>query len=88
MAAVESRPRIEDDRLACGDIFNNDLLVNPGDLDRAEWAFPHLALAGGSGDRGCQEILRTAEFVVLAKAGTQEQATEIPGFPLLRERRI
>ena len=30
----------------------------------------------------------TAQFVVPAEAGTQEQATEIPGFPLSRERRI
>ena len=37
------------------------------------------------GFRGCQQILRTAKFVVPAKAGTQEQATEIPGFPLARE---
>src|SRR5213593_3902784 len=28
------------------------------------------------------------QFVVPAKAGTQEQVTEIPGFPLSRERRI
>src|SRR6266851_5599288 len=42
----------------------------------------------GPGLRGCQEILRTGKFVVPAKAGTQEQATEIPGFPLSRERRV
>ena len=35
--------------------------------------------------RGCQEILRTVKLVVPAKAGTQEQAAEIPGFPLSRE---
>jgi hypothetical protein len=34
---------------------------------------------------GCQQILRTVKFVVPAKAGTQEQAAEIPGFPLSRE---
>jgi hypothetical protein len=34
---------------------------------------------------GCQKILRTAKFFVPAKAGTQEQATETPGFPLSRE---
>ena len=34
---------------------------------------------------GCQQISRTAKFVVPAKAGTQEQAAEIPGFPLSRE---
>ena len=37
------------------------------------------------GEGGCQEIVQTAKFVVPAKAGTQEQATEIPGFPLSRE---
>jgi len=37
------------------------------------------------GEGGCQEILRTGQFVVPAKAGTQEQATEIPRFPLSRE---
>jgi hypothetical protein len=36
----------------------------------------------------CQEILQTGQFVVPAKAGTQEPATEIPGYPLSRERRI
>ena len=36
-----------------------------------------------SRETGCQEILRTGRFVVPAKAGTQEQATEIPG-PRLR----
>ena len=30
--------------------------------------------------------MRKGEFVVPAKAGTQEQATEIPGFPLSRVR--
>src|SRR6202023_3147412 len=40
------------------------------------------------GEGGCQEILRTGQFVVPAKAGTQEQVAEIPGFPLSRERRI
>ena len=34
--------------------------------------------------RGCQEILRTDKFVVPTQAGTQEQVTEIPGFPLHR----
>ena len=33
----------------------------------------------------CQEILLTGQFVVPAKAGTQEQVTEIPGYPLSRE---
>jgi hypothetical protein len=37
-----------------------------------------------SGIGGRQQILRTGKFVVPAKAGTQEQATEIPGFLLSR----
>jgi hypothetical protein len=41
----------------------------------------------GPGLRGCQEILRTNKSVVPAQAGTQKQGTEIPGFPLSRERR-
>ena len=36
-------------------------------------------------ESGCQQILRTVKFVVPAEAGTQEQAAEIPGFPLSRE---
>ena len=36
-------------------------------------------------ERDCQLILRTVKFVVPAKAGTREQAAEIPGFPLSRE---
>src|ERR1700758_5741660 len=39
-----------------------------------------------AGGRGCQNILRTSKLVVPAHAGTQGQATEIPGFPLSRER--
>ena len=39
------------------------------------------------GLRGCQGIVRTDKFVVPAEAGTQGQATEIPRFPLSRERR-
>src|SRR5689334_15899450 len=33
----------EDRRAAAGHRFNNDLLMNPGDLDRAETAFPKMA---------------------------------------------
>jgi hypothetical protein len=44
------------------------------------------AVAPAAEERGGQEILRTGKFVVPAKAGTQEQTTEIPGFPLSRER--
>jgi hypothetical protein len=39
---------------------------------------PRKRLSGNSADR---------QFVVPAQAGTQGQATEIPGFPLSRERR-
>src|SRR5690349_8917548 len=41
-----------------------------------------------AGGRGCQNILRTSKLVVPAHAGTQGQATEIPGSPLSRERRV
>jgi hypothetical protein len=36
---------------------------------------------------GCQEIVRTGKFVVPAEAGIQGKATEMPRFPLSRERR-
>jgi hypothetical protein len=39
------------------------------------------------GEGGCQEILPTNKSVVRAPAGTQGQVTEIPRFPLSRERR-
>ena len=38
-------------------------------------------------EKGRQEILLANKFVVPAQAGTQEQVTEIPRFPLSRERR-
>ena len=38
-------------------------------------------------ERGCQEIAGTDKFVVPAQVGTQGQVTEIPRFPLSRERR-
>src|SRR6266446_10528539 len=34
---------------------------------------------------GCAEIIALQPISIPAKAGTQEQATEIPGFPLSRE---
>ena len=40
---VESRRLVEDDASAAGHRYNDDLLVNPGDFDRAQKAFPSVA---------------------------------------------
>ena len=56
--------------------------------DQIGSGFAHRSVFRHPRASSCQEILWTGQFVVPAKAGTQGQVTEIPGFPLSRERRI